>query len=107
MVEDAQFGDSNITNIVIEKLQSFPTEAKLLLTPEKGTLGEVPESLHVKYLHSSGVVATILDVLSKRWQTLDLLSIMREVQRTIRVHRISISDNLSSIPTFWKIEEQS
>ncbi|XP_068741964.1 uncharacterized protein [Montipora capricornis] len=108
MVDDAQVVDSNkITDIVIEKLQSFPTEANLLLTPEKGTLGEVPESLHVKYSRSSGVVATIFDVLSKRWQTLDLISIMREVQRTIRGHTISISDNLSSIPTFWKIEEQS
>ena len=100
------------TYIAIERLESFPTEAKFLLTPEiwritrdDGTLRNISESLHVQYSRSD-VVATIFEILSKRYQTLDLISMMREVQRSVK-GLIRIADNLSSIPRFREIEQLS
>ncbi|XP_068710478.1 uncharacterized protein [Montipora foliosa] len=106
-----------ITDIAIKTLESFPTEAKFLLTPEKGrkprdgeTLRNISESLHVQYSGSDRsqdhIVATIFEILSKRWQSLDLISIMREVQRS-QNRLIKITDNLSSIPRFQEAEQQS
>ncbi|XP_068741966.1 uncharacterized protein [Montipora capricornis] len=106
-------GSDPTTDIAIERLESFPTEAKFLLTPENWTITRddgklrniISESLYVQYLHGD-VVATISEILSKRYQTLDLISIMREVQRSVK-GLIRITDNLSSIPRFREIEKLS
>ena len=100
---------------MMEKLTSFPTAPKLVVTPTwhvhpSKEFGEIPELLHVEYAGREGVVHTILEVLSKRWQTLDLISIMKEAQRTVSRHgwnRITkITDNLSAIPRFQTTSEQ-
>ena len=75
-------------------------------------LGEIPECLHVEYTGGEGTLSTILEVLSKRLQTLDLISIIKEAQRTVpknRGNRIisRITDNLSAIPRFQPTPEQS
>ncbi|XP_068745004.1 uncharacterized protein [Montipora capricornis] len=99
-----------ITDIAIERLESFSTEAKFLLTPgrwgllrDDETQRNISESLHVVYC-GSDAVGIIFEVLSKRWQTLDLISIMREVKRA-RPVLFTITDNLSSIPRFRDIEQ--
>ena len=101
----------------MEKLTSFPTVPKLVVSPTLNAhaskeLGEIPELLHVEYAEGSeGVVRTILEVLSKRWQTLDLISIIKEAQRTElkkgwnRIRKIT--DNLSATPRFEATSEQS
>ena len=103
-----------ITGIMMEKLTSFPTVPKLVVTPPWNTytskeLGEIPESLHVEYEGDEGALGTILEVLSKRWQTLDLISIIKEAQRTIAKNRVNsitnITDNLSTIPRFQLMPE--
>ena len=103
-----------ITGIMMEKLKSFPTAPKLVVTPTWNTypskeLGEIPECLHVDYEGGEGVVRTILEVLSKRWQTVDLISIMKEVQRTVSRYGgnkiTKITDNLSAIPRFQTTPE--
>ena len=103
-----------ITGIMMEKLMSFPTAPKLVVTPPWNTytskeLGEIPESLHVEYEGDEGALGTILEVLSKRWQTLDLISIIKEAQRTIAKNRVNsitnITDNLSTIPRFQLMPE--
>jgi len=108
-----------VTGIMMEKLASFPTATKLLVTPTWNTrpskeLGEIPESLHVEYRGGEETLSSILEVLSKRWQTLDLISIMKEVQRTLSMQKNSsgtikkITDNLSAVPRFHETtEEQS
>ena len=102
--------------ILMEKLTSFPTAPKLVVTPPWNThpskeLGEIPESLHVEYTGGEVVMSTILEVLSKRWQTLDLISVMKEVQRTVwkngRNRILKITDNLSAIPRFQPTPEES
>ena len=105
-----------VTGIMMEKLASFPTATKLLVTPTWNTrpskeLGEIPESLHVEYRGGEETLSSILEVLSKRWQTLDLISIMKEVQRTVSRYGgnkiTKITDNLSTIPRFQSTPEQS
>ena len=105
-----------ITGILMEKLTSFPTAPKLVVTPTRYThpskeLEEIPECLHVEYEGDEGALGTILEVLSKRWQTLDLVSIIKEAQRTVPKNgwkRITkITDNLSVVPKFQPTPEQS
>ena len=105
-----------IKGIMMKKLTSFPTAPKLVVTPTWNTypskeLGEIPECLHVDYEGGEGVVRTILEVLSKRWRTVDLISIMKEVQRTVSRYGgnkiTKITDNLSTIPRFQSTPEQS
>ena len=105
-----------ITGKMMEKLMSFPTAPKLVVTPTWNThpskeLEEIPECLHAEYEGGEGALSTILEVLSKRWQTLDLISIMKEAQRTVAKNggnRITkITDKLSAIPRFQPTPEQS
>ena len=105
-----------ITGIMMEKLTSFQTAPKLVVAPTWNAhpskeVGEIPELLYVECEDIEGVVQTILEVLSKRWQTLDLISIMKEAQRTESENgwgRITkITDNLSAIPRFQPTPEQS
>ena len=104
-----------ITGIMMEKLTSFPTPPKLVVTPTWNThpskeLEEIPELLLVEYRGDEGALGTILEVLSKRWQTMDLISMMKEAQRTRPKNgwsRITkITDNLSAVPKFQPMPEQ-
>ena len=105
-----------IMGIILEKLTSFPTAPKLVVTPTwngypSKELEEIPEGLHVEYEGGEEAYGTILEVLFKRWQTLDLISIMKEAQRTLaksgwdRMEKIT--DNLSAVPRFQAMPEQS
>ena len=95
------------------KLASLPTTPKLLVTHRSmsSMYFKLPESLHVEYSGSEGVEDSILEVISKRLQTLDLISIMKEAQRTLSMQKIGginhIIDNLSAIPRFQTTGEQS
>ena len=79
------------------------------------------ETLHVRINERSKLaLATILELLNKRWQTLDLISVFREVQRTLPIKRalqqfdqgnfqVSVSvcdllENLSCLPRLQKTE---
>ena len=112
--KDTDFRDP-ITGIMIEKLTSFPTAPKLVVTPTWSDIpskefGEIPECLHVEY-EGEGALNTILEVLSKRWQTRDLISIIREAQRSLPNQRgnsiTDFTENLSAIPRFQPTAEQS
>ena len=78
------------------------------------------ETLEV-HLSEKGVLTTLLQLLSKRLDTLDLISVMQELQRTVSrtVRRyysgrlsysdfsptpVQIRDNLSSVPRLQKTE---
>ena len=97
-----------------EKLAIIPNRTKLVVSPsEFKSLAEVPETLHVSY-HPITVLPTfssMIEIFNKRWQTLDLISMMRELRRTAYSIRswgdfISIKDSLSTLPTFQKKEEE-
>ena len=112
-----------------EKLAFIPN-TKLVITDsltswEKGE--QIPrETLHVcfsNYWHKEIVLATMLELLKKRWQTLDLIAVMLELQRTVAIkvtpqdelfeesmyHRrrdaVKVQENLSCLPRLQKTEE--
>ena len=110
----------SIKRCLSEKLALIP-ETKEVITsnvPRMGKGNISSETLEV-YLSGKGVLTTLLQLLSKRLDTLDLISVMQELQRTApqtdppyyynRYHdvdytRVQIRDNLSSVPRLQKIE---
>ena len=97
-----------------EKLALIP-DTKLVIT--NNHLGNVwennaiaRETLEV-YFSRDSLLATMLEHLEKRWQTLDLISVMQEVNRTLAHHRFSgreevtVLDNLSCIPKLQKVDK--
>jgi len=99
---------------VAEKLAIIPDHTKLVVSPSDfKSLAEVPETLHVSYhvREVSPAFISMTEIFNKRWQTLDLISMMRELKRTAYSIRswgdfISIKDSLSTLPTFQKKEEE-
>ena len=109
------------------KLALIPDEPKLVIIP--GLFFELPKifpgTLLVQF--PTGEIdhfqAIFKEILSKRWQTSDLISVMHEVQRTYPLkkqtltsqsevsiwnpNRIGMLDTLSSIPRLQKTEESS
>ena len=95
---------------VLEKFALIADHAKLLVGPSAfNSTAEVPETLHVSY-RSQDVLplfTQMIEIFSKRWQTLDLISMLQELQRApTKPHGwwlfVSIKDTLSSLPTFQK-----
>ena len=72
------------------------------------------ETLEVYFLGNI-LLTTVLEHLEKRWQTLDLISVMQEVKRTLANlfvdHRflakseVTVRENLSCIPRLQKVEK--
>ena len=109
-----------IKRCLSEKLALIP-ETKVVITNNMPPMREgnlSSETLEV-YLSEKGVLTTLLQLLSKRLDTLDLISVMQELQRTLSptVSRhysiryrefaytpVQIRDNLSSVPRLQKTE---
>ena len=72
------------------------------------------ETLEVCFL-GDNLLPTVLEHLEKRWQTLDLISVMQEVKRTLAnllAHRrlparvgATVRENLSCIPRLQKVDK--
>ena len=95
-----------------EKLALIPN-TKIVITDDLlGHLwannANVCETLELCFSRDS-LLATMLEHLEKRWQTLDLISVMQEVNRTL--HRFSgrenvtMRENLSCIPRLQKVDK--
>ena len=109
----------SIKRSLFEKLALIP-ETKVLITnnvPLMGEVGIIASELLKVYLSGKGVLTTLLQLLSKRLDTLDLISVMQELKRTVpqtvlryyRYHEdvykpVEIRDNLSSLPRLQKTE---
>ena len=105
--------------IIKEKLALNPDEPRLVIIP--GTFRrEIPGSLLVQF--PTGEIdhfqAILMEILSKRWQTSDLISVMHEVQRTYPLKKktltsqstwflnsIKIQETLTSIPRLQKTDK--
>ena len=105
---------AEIKRLFREKLALIP-DTKLVIT--NNDLGNVwansaipLETLKV-YFSGDSLLATMLEHLEKRWQTLDLISVMQEVNRPRAHHRFSgreevtVLDNLSCIPRLQKVDK--
>ena len=105
-----------IKRCLVEKLALIPDETKLLMvTRELELIEGVPETLQVVLQrYDEDAVSILLEIFSKRWKTLDLISIMQEFQRTL-THKsgwygtgyteVKIINSLSSIPILTETEE--
>ena len=117
---DYQLCTKALEGHVVEKLALIPDHTKLVVIPHSAgwkSIAEVPETLHVAYgdRKSVPVLTQMIEIFNKRWQTLDLISMMQELKRTAAtVYRrhdmhadiISIKDSLSTLPTFQKKEDE-
>lgn len=113
-----------------EKLAQIPDEPKLVVFPMPCITSNeiIPEALVVQFsTDRNGFQETMLEVFSKRWQRLDLVSMIHEVQRTFPLKTVSsfhyarsiswirgdfrrttiVDDRLSSLPRLQKTEENS
>ena len=117
--DDVFYTEAVLEELVVEKLALIPDHAKLVVSPSEffESIAKVPETLHVRF--PSGVAlhlpffTLMIETFIKRWQTLDLISMMQELQRTAYSHSkyvipIAIKDSLSSLPAFQiKAEKHS
>ena len=113
----------NIKRCLSEKLALIP-DTKVVIANNLPPMREgniSSETLEV-YLSEKGVLTTLLQLLSKRLDTLDLISVMQELKRTVPrtvpslyysrrlgysdfSHTlVQIRDNLSSVPRLQKTE---
>ena len=105
---------------VTQTLAGIPDCTKLWITSHRVSHGpgaEIAETLRLCCYSSimSKVVATILEVFYKRLETLDIVSMMKEVERTVirntstlrggRLPKVMITDSLSTLPRLKKNEE--
>ena len=108
-----------LEELVVGKLALIPNHAKLVVSPsEFKSFAKVRETLHVRYPSHVALqlpfFAHMIEILNKRWKTLDLISMMQELKRTATRDSakhfrdfISIKDSLSSLPAFQKKEEEN
>ena len=64
------------------------------------------ETLEVD-LSGKDVLSALLQLLSKRFDTLNLISVMQELQRETRNNEVQIRENLSYLPRLQKTEQVS
>ena len=69
---------------------------------EKGNISS--ETLEVD-LSGKDVLSALLQLLSKRFDTLNLISVMQELQRETRINEVQIRENLSCLPRLQKTEQ--
>ena len=122
-----QINDEKIGDCLTKMLGVIPDARKVLISCfPTNPFDELPNTLLVVYKDwhdRSRFVATLLEILSKRWQTLDIISVMQEVQRNMFAiqhrnsvdvyieyyydNRVIIKDSLCSIPRLQKTDETS
>ncbi|KAL9959133.1 hypothetical protein ACROYT_G036221 [Oculina patagonica] len=96
---------TTLSKDVLDKLVTgIPDKVKFVVQQESSlmwTQNKLPETLMVI---SRTDLTLMLEILNKRWRTLDLISMMEELNRSGRVKRkdIRITDSLSSLPRFKK-----
>ena len=100
----------------MEKLALIP-DTKLVITKQRfknvrgNNLKAIARETLLVYFARDSLLATMLEHLEKRWQTLDLISVMQEVNRTLAHHRFSgreevtVLENLSCIPRLQKVDK--
>ena len=113
----------NIKRCLSEKLALIP-DTKVVIAnnmPRMKKEGNISSETLEVYLSEKGVLTTLLQLLSKRLDTLDLISVMQELKRTVSrtvpsyysrllgysdfSHTpVQIRDNLSSVPRLQKTE---
>ena len=103
-----------ITRLIKEKLALIPDTKLVIGHDQLANQSIARETLEV-YFPWDILLATVREHLEKRWQTLDLISVMQEVKRTLANsharHRFprrdgpTVRENLSCIPRLQKVDK--
>lgn len=104
--------DEGLLESIVEKLASIPDHGKLVVSPPGWrSISSIPETLHVildqtrvpysrrRAGGDSRHFTSFIEILKKRWSSLDLISIMKEFKRTWP-NCSKVKDNLSTLPRF-------
>ena len=108
---------------VKEKLALIPTTKLIIEDPlGRDTISIPQETLAVRLSRTKLDLAIIQELLNKRWMTLDLLSVLKEAQRTLPIklfperefcdvqynfnQTFAIHENLSCLPRLQKDEQK-
>ena len=100
---------------LVEELNArIPNKTKLVFRQERHRLPQtLSETLQVNvdprtlnFEQSNYRKSAFINILNKRWQTLDLVSMIRELKRSLHEfeYNVSITDSLSSLPRFIRKE---
>ena len=109
---------AKLRRLIKEKLALIP-DTKLVICYDRleNLLAEsaIPRETLEVYFLGDNLLPTVLEHLEKRWQTLDLISVMQEVKRTLAnllAHRrlparvgATVRENLSCIPRLQKVDK--
>ena len=107
---------AEMKRLFTEKLALIPDTKIVIAVDHLGPLSphNVCETLQV-YFSRDSLLATMLEHLEKRWQTLDLISVMQEVKRTLASSHaqrrfpgredVAEHENLSCIPRLQKVDK--
>ena len=109
---------AKLRRLIKEKLALIP-DTKLVICYDRleNLLAEsaIPRETLEVYFFGDSLLPTVLEHLEKRWQTLDLISVMQEVKRTLAnllAHRripaivgATVRENLSCIPRLQKVDK--
>ena len=88
----------SISDDIMERLvTAFPTKGKLVIHPKWGirARGKKPHKEVVEVsvdFKGDDFPTLMLDIFTKRWQTMDLLSMMRELKRTLGERQLDSRD---------------
>ena len=109
----------NVQRLTTNRMKRVLSEKLALIPDTKLVITNLPwiregesiasETVHV-YLSGSGGITTMLELMNKRLETLDLISVMLELQRTASRYynagyKVEIRENLSCVPRFQKTEQ--
>ena len=93
--------------IIKEKLALIPDEPRLVIIPGSffGRRREIPGTLLVQFPFGEvdHFQAILMEILRKRWQTSDLISVMHEVKRTYPLKKKTLTSQRPSSPWFLNI----
>ena len=105
---------AKIRRLIKEKLALIPDTKLVICYDQLENLlakSAIPrETLEVCFL-GDNLLPTVLEHLEKRWQTLELISVMQEVKRTLANlyprHRFgaTVRENLSCFPRLQKVDK--
>ena len=109
---------AKLSRLIKEKLALIP-DTKLVICYDRweNLLAEsaIPRETLEVYFFGDSLLPTVLEHLEKRWQTLDLISVMQEVKRTLAnllaYRRLparvgaTVRENLSCIPRLQKVDK--
>ncbi len=88
-------------------MSGIPDKIKFIIVPSEMIVPvAAPETLLITtHFTNEAFQNLILEILNKRWRTLDLVSMMKELNRSWSERfkmRMEITDKLSSLPRFEK-----